>query len=355
MGKKVIEGEIGYEITLKSIEDGEDFLINSLGGDLLTGLALYDFVKGSTIDVGVVGSAMSAATLPLIASSTRWGTPNSRYLIHNPYTMGMGEQKHLRKAADYLEFEQNRAVDLYVEALSIPKEQIIALMDENRIIDAQEALTIGLIKEIKELNAEETPTEGGEVNNNYKNEDEMSKEQIENQKSIVMKAIDKLNGLLKGGTVKMLVLQDVNGENLDFGDQIETEDQIVVGLEGVTVDGSPANGNYVMNDGRTMVFENGTLTAIETPVEETDENAELKAENEELKAQNEELNAQLKKSQDDSEALKEKFSAEMTQLKDEVAKLSELSTGEVKTINVPAKENEGSEKPKFSFKSKKRK
>ena len=90
MKQQILEGEIGYDITLSSLEGKDSVLINSPGGSLFEGLAMYDYVAGNDIEVGVIGVSASAATLPLIASSKAWGTPNSRYLIHNPWSMAIG-------------------------------------------------------------------------------------------------------------------------------------------------------------------------------------------------------------------------------------------------------------------------
>ena len=93
----ILQGEIGNEITLAEMQGLTEFVINSPGGSLFEGLAMYDLIKNTGVEVGVIGIAASAATLPLIASKTRWGTPNSRYLIHNPWNMAIGDSKDIQK------------------------------------------------------------------------------------------------------------------------------------------------------------------------------------------------------------------------------------------------------------------
>jgi len=69
--------------------------------------------------------------------------------------------------------------------------------------------------------------------------------------------------------IKMITVTTADGTLLDFGEDITEESQIQVGST-ATVDGSPASGEYVLNDGRTLVFENGAVTEIvESEEEET--------------------------------------------------------------------------------------
>jgi chromosome segregation ATPase len=75
---------------------------------------------------------------------------------------------------------------------------------------------------------------------------------------------------------------------IDFGDEIETAEQIAVGAT-ATVDGSPASGDYVLPSGEVYVFESGSLTEIKPVEEEGEENEEVEA----LKAENEQLKEQI--------------------------------------------------------------
>ena len=290
---EILQGEIGTEITVKSIEGKESFMINSPGGSLWHGLAMYDYVISKNIEVGVIGLCASAATLPLIASSKRWGTPNSRYLIHNPSSHYFIEQKtadDLNKDAEDLRFEQDRALDLYFKILKKPKEEIQALMDQEKVMDAKEALELGLILEIRDIEQDVNPDETKDVKNLYNHfkMQIMEKNEVKSELSGLRLMIDKIFKMLN--PVKMLILQDVTGQELDFGSEIETPEQIVVGVS-ATVSGAPAEGEYTMPSGEVYVFEGGSLTAINQPGVE--ENAELKKELEDTKIENEILKEEM--------------------------------------------------------------
>lgn len=309
MKQKILDGEIGIDLRLSDMEGLDSVLINSPGGSLFEGLAMYDYVAGNSIEVGVIGVSASAATLPLIASETRWGTPNSRYLIHNPWSMEIGDAAVLDKSARELKAEQERALNLYVKHLNGSKEELQALMNEERILDAEEALQLGLIKEIRNLNDGSDKPEGTDIMNLF-NQFKMSYEMKEEEKkelSGLSKRVDELTKMVKNFfSPKMLVLQDTNGVELDFG-TIENVDQIAVGVS-ATVEGNPAEGEFVMGDGTIYVFTTGELTEIKEPEgdEQTDVEA-LKAENEALKQELAATNESLMSITSDRDLIKAKF------------------------------------------------
>ena len=292
---KILEGEIGWNITLRNVQELESFALNSPGGSLYEGLALFDLVKGMGKDVGCIGICASAATLPLLASKTRWGTPNSRYLIHNPSNWTEGTAAQIEKTAAELKSEQDRAVELYAEHLTASAEEIQALMNEEKFISAKEALALGLILEIKDV-------ENVELSDAYRSEwyyydfkmKHMKTQDPKKPEAVTMSALEKMLkpilSALKIGT-KMVVVTDVNGVALDFA-EVETPEAIAVGAK-VSVDGNAsASGEYVMPSGETYVVEAGELTEIKNDDEDMRaENEALKAENEALKAENAEMSA----------------------------------------------------------------
>jgi len=287
----ILQGEIGTEITLDSFKGGDSFLINSYGGSLFDGLSMYDFIKGSEISVGVIGVCASAATLPVIASSNSWATPNSRFLIHNPSVEARGEASDMKRTAEELQIEQQRAVDLYAQHLTISREEIQSLMNEEKFITAQQALEIGLIKEIKEYSKTETVKPEADLKlmfNKFKMKIEMSENATKQDVSKLEALINDVKQMFtKKDAPKMIVLTASTGEALDFG-EIMTEEEIAVGVK-ATVNGAAAEGSFIMPDGKTLVFVGGELTEIVEPEPEAD----LSAENEELKKQLEAAQAEI--------------------------------------------------------------
>jgi len=302
----IIDYEI-YEglITKAKDEFKGELSINSPGGSLSEGLGFYDYLKGldssERIQANVFGICASAATFPLLAFDKRIGSENSRYMIHNPWTVAVGDAKDIKKVADELTIEESAIVDIYEKYLSIDREAIIALMNENRIIKAEEALNINLITEI--IMADTKKIE----------------DKLEEQGTILNKLVDFMKGLKKP-EVKNLVIQTQDGKELDFGEEITSEEEIIVGVT-ATVDGSPADGSFTRNE-MTYIFEAGELKEI-NEADPDDENmdslkkeiADLKAELEASKTSNnkvEDVLNSLKKEQANLKTLMNKVSTNFT-------------------------------------------
>jgi ATP-dependent Clp protease protease subunit len=351
---KILQGEIGWDITLKDMQGQDSILINSPGGSLFEGLAMYDIIKGSNMEIGVIGLCASAATLPLLASSKRWGTPNSRYLIHNPsFFMPPSDMTAAELQADAanLQREQDRALQLYFENLKGSKEELQSLMDKNQVIDANEALALGLITEIRNYNGYKKEPQPNEVNNLYyqfKMSINMEKEEVKQELSGIKMILDKLAKFFL--TPKLLVLQDVNGIEIDFGATIDTVEQIVVGTA-ATVDGKPAIGDYTMPDGTTFVFADGKVSAINLP--DVPLNEELKIENEELKAENMALKTQVQNLTKKYDDMKMKFENDLKEVNMKFDAFMNKFSDEKPTMTAPPVDESKPLQGKFEFKFKK--
>jgi SMC interacting uncharacterized protein involved in chromosome segregation len=119
----------------------------------------------------------------------------------------------------------------------------------------------------------------------------------ENDKSWLETKIEAL--FKKHSKIVNLMVADAAGKNLDFGTQIETPEQIAVGMTAVYEDGTKPMGDVVMPDGKTLVFdESGIITEIKEaegdPLEVEIE--ALEAEIEALKTEKEGLKAELEAS-----------------------------------------------------------
>lgn len=357
---KILQGEIGYEINLTDFQGDNEIMINSPGGSLFEGLAMFDFVKSSNIEVGVIGLCASAATLPLLASKNRWGTPNSRYLIHNPsfFTFGNATASDLKRDAESLQKEQDRALQLYFENLNGTKEELQALMDRNEVIDANEALKLGIILEIREFQHEETENENLDsemlsnmyhkfkmkINNRKMTKDEEISKELTGIRGMLSKALKFFSN------PKMIVIQDVNGNELDFGAEIETKEQIQVGAT-ATVGGAPASGEYTLQDGTIYVFEAGKLNEIRPPAPSEEENKALKEENATLKAENELIKNQLNLSVDELNKVRLEYANQLKEINQKFITIQNKYGAVGQIIDTPPGEPE-KKKPGYSYKFK---
>ena len=304
----MFRGEVGFDITqeilLPYLQQGKSIILDTCGGDLYTGWKIYDTIKlmGTNPSIGVVGSCMSAGTVILMATENRWMTPNSRTLIHNPWTFEAGDDERMRKAADMLEAEKVQLANMYASVSGRTTEEMLAIMKEEKYMNAKQSLDMGFVKEIR-----------GEVNINSDNmtNDELNTKIEEKSESI----FSKIKALFrKQGVIKALVLKTADDKNLDFGEDIQEAGDIQVGTP-VTVDGAPAEGEYTMPDGTIYVCSGGKVTEIKAPAADPEPDAALKTENDTLKAQLAERDAALKEAQNTLAAVQQDladFKAQIT-------------------------------------------
>ncbi|HEY0865994.1 MAG TPA: ATP-dependent Clp protease proteolytic subunit [Fimbriimonas sp.] len=129
-----------------------DVYLNSPGGSVSAGLAIYDVMQHVKCPVATtcVGMAASIATALLVGGSQgkRYAMPNARIMIHQ--TSG-GYRGTMADARIYLE-EMNRLFETYVDILARrtgkPHEQVRADCDRDFWMSAQEAHEYGLVDEI---------------------------------------------------------------------------------------------------------------------------------------------------------------------------------------------------------------
>ena len=123
--------------------------INSPGGDVDAGYAIYDmirFVKCPVIIIGM-GLVASAAALVLLAvpAERRVGLPNSSYLIHQPLSQMRGNATEIEIHAMQLEKIKTKINKVISEATGKSLEQVAKDTDRDHWLNAEEALEYGLI------------------------------------------------------------------------------------------------------------------------------------------------------------------------------------------------------------------
>ena len=126
--------------------------IDSPGGDVDAGFAIYDVIRFVKAPVYLVGMGLiaSAATLVLLAvdKDHRVGLPNSRYLIHQPLGGMRGVATDIEIYAKDMEKIRAKLNKLIAEATGTPLEQVTKDTDRDYWLDAEESVKYGLISKI---------------------------------------------------------------------------------------------------------------------------------------------------------------------------------------------------------------
>ncbi len=160
----ILSGEINKDSADKLIRDllildneSKDpvkIYINSPGGDVDAGYAIYDMIRFVSSPVTLIGTGLvaSAAALILLAvpAERRVGLPNSSYLIHQPLSKMRGNATEIEIHALQLEKIKAKINKVISEATGKSLKQVEKDTDRDYWLNAQEALEYGLISHVVE-------------------------------------------------------------------------------------------------------------------------------------------------------------------------------------------------------------
>jgi ATP-dependent protease ClpP protease subunit len=132
--------------------------INSYGGEVAEGLAIYNALKrkGKQAKVKTYcdGFACSIASVIFMAGSERVMSNASLLMIHNAWTYGMGNADELRKLADDMDVITSASVEAYKERSTLSEKKIKELMTAETWITPKDAVKWGFATEIEEEKTE---------------------------------------------------------------------------------------------------------------------------------------------------------------------------------------------------------
>lgn len=133
-----------------------NFFINSPGGVVTAGMAIYDTMQFIKPDVStiVMGQACSMGSLLAQAGAPgkRKILPNARHMIHQPSGGARGQATDMQIQVEEILKMKKSLTEIYVKHNSKNKtfEQLAADMERDKFMSAQEALDYGLVDEIVE-------------------------------------------------------------------------------------------------------------------------------------------------------------------------------------------------------------
>jgi ATP-dependent Clp endopeptidase proteolytic subunit ClpP len=136
---------------LKQMEGRRVLLrINSPGGSVDEGAAIYNAIKRHPggVDVAIDGLAASIAGYIAMAGQKVTIAANARMMIHDPWTMAIGNSAAIRKAADTLDVYTSSMVPAYAERSGKSEEDIRKIMQEETWYTALDAVAEGFADEV---------------------------------------------------------------------------------------------------------------------------------------------------------------------------------------------------------------
>lgn len=132
--------------------DEIEVLINSPGGDVYQGLAIYHELatNPAKVNVEIAGVAASMASAIAMAGDIIRIAKNGHVMIHDPWNVAVGDAEELRKAADLLDEFGTSLAQIYAERTGIPEDEIREMMAAETWMTAEEAKAKGFVDEIIE-------------------------------------------------------------------------------------------------------------------------------------------------------------------------------------------------------------
>lgn len=138
--------------------------LNSPGGDCIAASQIYTMLMDYPGDVTIQidGMAASAASVIAMAGTHVTMSPTSLMMIHNPFTMAMGDTEEMRKAIQLLDEVKESIINAYQIKTGLSRAKLSHLMDSETWMNALKAKSMGFCDEVLYTGAEDLPenTEG---------------------------------------------------------------------------------------------------------------------------------------------------------------------------------------------------
>jgi ATP-dependent Clp protease protease subunit len=126
--------------------------INSPGGSVTAGMAIYDTMQYIKPDVSTICMGMAASMGSLLltagAKGKRFALPNAEVMIHQPLGGVRGQASDIKIHADWILKTKQKLNEIYVERTGQPYDKIDRDTDRDNFMSAQDALEYGLIDKV---------------------------------------------------------------------------------------------------------------------------------------------------------------------------------------------------------------
>jgi ATP-dependent Clp protease protease subunit len=119
--------------------------LDSQGGDTFCAAEIYnalmEYSGKITVKIGAI--CASAASVIAMAGDEVLMSPTSILMIHNPATVAVGDSEEMTKAAAMLDSVKQSIINAYERKTNLSRRELSKLMDEEKFMDANEAIKLG--------------------------------------------------------------------------------------------------------------------------------------------------------------------------------------------------------------------
>jgi ATP-dependent protease ClpP protease subunit len=129
-----------------------ELLVNSDGGSVFTALAMHELINRyeGHVESNILSLAASAASFLVLAADRVVMSPAAKLMLHEPYTMMMGNAREMRKQADVLDEVQSSLVGIYHGATGLSESDIVSMLEAETWLGSEAALDKGFVNELTE-------------------------------------------------------------------------------------------------------------------------------------------------------------------------------------------------------------
>jgi ATP-dependent Clp protease protease subunit len=340
--------------TLESDVTDIHVYINSGGGSVIEGWAIYDKLKTSGKKITTIGEGMvgSIATIIFMAGDYRKLHENSRFFIHNPYWQPDSptpmEADDLISLGESLQAEQKKILDFYSNQTGKSVEDLEPLMQKATDLTSTQAIELGFANEIISTSVNYTPYKlvAFVATENKPKQIKMNKN--EQSVSWIKRGFTKLAALINGVTLNMeMPVKDAEGNEVLLYVDSETEDLVGKSAYLLDAEGNESaapNGDYTDANGRVIKVTEGVVAeVVEAEAKKHEGEEETKMEDLIAKiAELESTKANLTSELESVKAEKSKAETEFNAFKNEFESLKKVVIG--KGSNFQASEQDFTKK-----------
>ena len=340
--------------TLESDVTDIHVYINSGGGSVIEGWAIYDKLKTSGKKITTIGEGMvgSIATIIFMAGDYRKLHENSRFFIHNPYWQPDSptpmEADDLISLGESLQAEQKKILDFYSNQTGKAVEDLEPLMQKATDLTSTQAIELGFANEIISTSVNYTPYKlvAFVATENKPKQIKMNKN--EQSVSWIKRGFTKLAALINGVTLNMeMPVKDAEGNEVLLYVDSETEDLVGKSAYLLDAEGNESaapNGDYTDANGRVIKVAEGVVAeVVEAEAKKPEGEEETKMEDLIAKiAELESTKANLTSELESVKAEKSKAETEFNAFKNEFESLKKVVIG--KGSNFQASEQDFTKK-----------
>lgn len=141
----------GFIDDLNAIEsDDIDIYVNSPGGAVFAGMAIYNAISrhSANVHVNIEGLAASIASVIALAGDSVSIADNALFMIHDPWSFASGSAKEMRKAADILDKVKDTILNVYEARSDLSRNVLDKMMSEETWMTGNEAVEAGFADEV---------------------------------------------------------------------------------------------------------------------------------------------------------------------------------------------------------------